>query len=79
MERYQKRRQFFIKNIWSIIFCLLIKLVGKKFKNCLIRHPKQVIVSYSKKSKINSINDLGFVQQVELFEQIKNLTGRILL
>ena len=41
----------------------------------LIRHPKQVIVSYSKKSKINSINDLGFVQQVELFEQIKNLTG----
>ena len=48
----------------------------KNFKNCLlIRHPKQVIVSYSKKSKINSINDLGFVQQVELFEQIKNLTG----
>tara|TARA_B100000073_G_scaffold37304_1_gene28007 strand:- start:844 stop:1578 length:735 start_codon:yes stop_codon:yes gene_type:complete len=48
----------------------------KNFKNCLlIRHPKQVIVSYSKKSKINSINDLGFVQQVKLFEQIKNLTG----
>ena len=48
----------------------------KNFKNCLlIRHPKQVIVSYSKQSKINSINDLGFVQQVELFEQIKNLTG----
>ena len=48
----------------------------KNFKNCLlIRHPKQVIVSYSKKSKINSINDLGFVQQVELFEEIKNLTG----
>ncbi len=48
----------------------------KNYKNCLlIRHPKQVIVSYSKKSKINIINDLGFVQQVELFEQIKNLTG----
>ena len=48
----------------------------KNFKNCLlIRHPKQVIVSYSKKSKINTINDLGYVQQVELFEQIKNLTG----
>ena len=48
----------------------------KNYKNCLlIRHPKQVIVSYSKKSKINNINDLGFVQQVELFEQIKNLTG----
>ncbi len=41
----------------------------------LIRHPKQVIVSYSKKRKINSINDLGYVQQVEVFEQIKNLTG----
>jgi len=48
----------------------------KNFKNCLlIRNPKQVIISYSKKSKINSINDLGFIQQVELFEQIKNLTG----
>ena len=48
----------------------------KNFKNCfLIRHPKQVIISYSKKSKINTINDLGFAQQVELFKQIKNLTG----
>ena len=48
----------------------------KNFKNCLlIRHPKEVIISYSKKNKINSIYDLGFVQQVELFEQIKNLTG----
>ena len=48
----------------------------KNFKNCLlIRHPKQVIISYSKKNKINSLYDLGFVQQVELFKQIKNLTG----
>ena len=48
----------------------------KNFKNCLlIRHPKQVIISYSKKSKINSIKDLGYVQQVELLNQIKNLTG----
>ncbi len=48
----------------------------KNFKNCLlIRHPKQVIISYSKKSKINSISDLGFVQQVELFEKVKSLTG----
>ena len=48
----------------------------KNFKNCLlIRHPKQVIISYSKKNKINSLNDLGFVQQVKLFEQIKILTG----
>ena len=48
----------------------------KNFKNCLlIRHPRQVIISYSKKNKINSVNDLGFVQQVELFEHIKNLTG----
>ena len=48
----------------------------KNFKNCLlIRHPKQVIISYSKKNKINSLYDLGFVQQVKLFEQIKNLTG----
>ena len=48
----------------------------KNFKNCLlIRHPRQVIISYSKKNKINSLNDLGFNQQVKLFEKIKDLTG----
>ena len=48
----------------------------KSFKNCfLIRHPKEVIISYSKKNKIKNARDLGFIQQVQLFKKIKNITG----
>ena len=48
----------------------------KSFKNCfLIRHPKEVIISYSKKNEIKNARDLGFIQQVQLFKKIKNMTG----
>ena len=48
----------------------------KSFKNCfLIRHPKEVIISYSKKNEIKNARDLGFLQQVQLFKKIKNITG----
>ena len=37
----------------------------KFFNNCLlIRHPKDVIISYAKQSPINGINDLGYIQPV---------------
>ena len=40
----------------------------RKVKNCiLIRHPKSVINSYSKKYKIESIRQLGYQQQLEIF------------
>ena len=49
----------------------------KFFNNCLlIRHPKDVIISYAKQSPINGINDLGYLQQVNLFKKIKNITGK---
>ena len=41
----------------------------------LIRHPEEVIISYSKQSKISGINDLGFLHQINLFKKIKNITG----
>ena len=48
----------------------------KSFNNFfLIRHPQEVIISYSKQSKIKGINDLGFLQQMNLFKKIKNITG----
>jgi len=48
----------------------------KGFKNCfLIRHPKEVIISYAKKNNINSAYDLGYEQQVNLFKKIKEITG----
>ena len=49
----------------------------KCFHNCfLIRHPKEVIISYAKQAPINEITDLGFVQQVNLFKKIKTFTGK---
>ena len=49
----------------------------KNFHNCfLIRHPKEVIISYAKQAPINEIIDLGFIQQVTLFKKIKELTGK---
>ena len=49
----------------------------KNFHNCfLIRHPKEVIISYAKQAPINGITDLGFIQQVNLFKKIKVLIGK---
>ena len=51
----------------------------KNFHNCfLIRHPKEVIISYAKQAPINEITDLGFIQQVDLFKKILALTGKTL-
>ena len=48
----------------------------KYFNNLfLIRHPKDVIISYSKQSPINGIKDLGYPQQIKLFKKIKKITG----
>lgn len=41
----------------------------------LIRHPQEVIISYLKQSKIEGINDLGFLHQMNLFKKIKKITG----
>ena len=46
----------------------------KNMKNCLlIRHPRDVILSYSKKNEINSIQQLGYLQQIKIYENIKLL------
>ena len=44
----------------------------KKFENCiLIRHPKEVINSYSAKNKLKSVNDLGYPQQFKIIKFLK--------
>ena len=41
----------------------------KKIRNCLlIRHPSDVILSYLKKNEIKSIEQLGYPQQVDIYE-----------
>ena len=45
----------------------------KKMINCfLIRNPKDVIVSFNKKFELTSSMQLGFTQQLDLFEKLKN-------
>jgi Sulfotransferase domain len=41
----------------------------------LIRHPARVIASYAKKREAPTFADLGFAQQVRLFDQVADLTG----
>ena len=44
-----------------------------KFNNCiLIRDPKEVIISYTKKNKLDSINQLGIPQLYEIYNTLIN-------
>lgn len=46
--------------------------------NCfLIRDPAEVIASYTKKNHEPALDDLGFVQQAEIFDFVKAETGAI--
>ncbi len=44
--------------------------------NCfLIREPEAVIASYAAVRSAATLNDIGFIHQLELFEQVKTMTG----
>ena len=46
--------------------------------NCfLIREPREVIVSYIKKNNDPALEDIGFVQQAEIFDWVRARTGAI--
>ena len=50
----------------------------KNINNCiLIRHPKYVINSYDKKYKLKDILQLGYVQQVQILNYLKNKNWKI--
>ncbi|MCB6178008.1 HAD family hydrolase [Rhodobacter sp. Har01] len=42
----------------------------------LIRHPARVVASYSRKRENPTLQDIGFVQQAELFDQVAQMTGQ---
>ena len=49
---------------------------AEKVFNCfLIRDPKEVILSYTKKYEISSVYQLGFPQQFDLFTQLREKRG----
>lgn len=46
--------------------------------NCfLIRDPREVIISYIKKNNDPSLEDIGFVQQAEIFDWVRAETGGV--
>ena len=48
----------------------------REITNCfLIRDPAQVIASYIKKNPEPELNDLGFIQQAEIFDFVSSHTG----
>jgi len=49
-----------------------------KLTNCfLIRHPREVLASYTKIVETPAMEDTGFLQQAEIFEQVRVDTGKI--
>jgi len=49
----------------------------KECENCiLLRHPKEVISSYTAKNKLNSISELGYPQQFEIVKFLKESNQR---
>ncbi len=42
----------------------------------LIRHPARVVASYAKKREGPKLEDIGFVQQVELFDEVSEWLGK---
>lgn len=43
----------------------------------LIRHPARVVASYARKRESPTLEDLGFVQQLRLFDHICQITGTL--
>ena len=42
----------------------------------LIRHPARVVASYARKREAPTLADIGFVQQVELFDEVADWLGK---
>lgn len=52
----------------------------KNFENCiLIRHPKDVIKSYTKKNTLGHINELGYPQQYEIIKYLNSINKNFIV
>tara|TARA_B100000941_G_scaffold285597_1_gene257872 strand:+ start:1874 stop:2584 length:711 start_codon:yes stop_codon:yes gene_type:complete len=64
---YQKHMAHHILDLKSIDWI-------SNFENCiLLRHPKEVISSYTKKNRLNSVEELGYPQQYEIINFLKKI------
>ena len=52
----------------------------KKFENCiLLRHPKEVISSYTAKNDLNSVEELGYPQQFKIAKFLKKSNVKVVI
>src|SRR3954451_4457074 len=72
------RRIFFQKQMTHHLLPEIDREWLETVTNCfLIRDPREVIASYVKKRENPVLEDLGFIQQAEIFDHIRNRTNSI--
>ena len=66
-----KRQHLYIKLICNHILQEVSLKWAKSYKNIfLVRHPARVISSYNKKRENPTLNDIGFIQQLRIYEEL---------
>jgi hypothetical protein len=77
-ERMEGKRIFYQKQMTHHVLPEIDRAWMGAMTNCfLIRDPAEVIISYIKKNAFPTVEDLGFLQQEDLFNWVKGYTGTI--
>ena len=72
------KRIFYQKHMTHHLLPVIDRSFLARLTNCfLIRDPAAVITSYMKKNHEPTLEDLGFVQQAEIFDYVRASTGTI--
>lgn len=72
------KRIFFQKQMTHHLLAEIDRAWLGAVTNCfLIRDPAEVIVSYLKKNNEPALEDIGFIQQAEIFDRVRAQTGAI--
>jgi len=74
----QQKRIFYQKQMTHHLLPQIDRAWLRLVTNCfLIRDPREVIISYLKKNDELALEDIGFVQQLEIFNSVREQTGAI--
>src|SRR5206468_9561641 len=77
-ERPNDKRIFYQKQMTHHLLPEIDRGWLAKVTNCfLIRHPREVLVSYTKIVETPTLDDTGFPQQTEIFDWVRKNTERI--
>jgi hypothetical protein len=72
------KRIFYQKQMTHHLLQQIDRAWLREVTNCfLIRNPREVIISYLKKNNDPTLEDIGFVQQAEIFEWVRAETGTV--